>query len=75
VNARFTRTTRRIAPPPPDRNPPPPTALDAWRKDPIAWIETFLINPETDQPFELLPCAEKLQPCRRAQWHSQAACR
>jgi hypothetical protein len=31
------------------------TALQRWRRRPIKFIETCLINPETDQPFELLP--------------------
>lgn len=29
--------------------------LDRWKADPVAFIQTVLINPETDQPFELLP--------------------
>ena len=54
MSPRFTSTPRPIRRPPPDRNRPLNT-LDAWRKDPIAWIEFVLINPETGQPFELLP--------------------
>jgi hypothetical protein len=30
------------------------TTLDRWRSDPIAFIETCLFDPETDQPFVLL---------------------
>jgi phage terminase large subunit-like protein len=30
-------------------------SLARWRADPIAFIETVLINPETWRPFELLP--------------------
>ena len=30
-------------------------SLARWRADPIAFIETVLVNPETGQPFELLP--------------------
>jgi hypothetical protein len=30
------------------------TALSRWRRDPVAFIETHLINPETNQPFKLL---------------------
>jgi phage terminase large subunit-like protein len=32
-----------------------PSALAAWRADPIAFIETVLFDPETRQPFRLLP--------------------
>jgi phage terminase large subunit-like protein len=32
-----------------------PSALARWRADPIAFIETVLVNPETGKPFELLP--------------------
>ncbi len=28
--------------------------LEYWRQHPIQWIETFLHDPETDQPFKLL---------------------
>ena len=31
------------------------TSLDYWRSNPIAFIETCLVNPETGVPFELLP--------------------
>lgn len=31
------------------------TALDQWRANPAQFIETTLINPETDAPFVLLP--------------------
>lgn len=30
-------------------------SLDYWRSNPIAFIETCLVNPETGVPFELLP--------------------
>jgi phage terminase large subunit-like protein len=30
-------------------------SLAFWRAHPIAWIEQCLVNPETGQPFELLP--------------------
>jgi phage terminase large subunit-like protein len=30
-------------------------SLARWRADPIAFIERYLINPETGEPFELLP--------------------
>lgn len=29
--------------------------LQRWRRDPGSWIETHLYNPETDEPFGLLP--------------------
>jgi hypothetical protein len=29
--------------------------LDAWRADPIKFIETVLYDPETNKPFVLLP--------------------
>jgi phage terminase large subunit-like protein len=29
--------------------------LSRWRQNPIAFIETVLVNPETGEPFELLP--------------------
>ena len=31
------------------------SALARWRADPVSFIETALINPETGRPFELLP--------------------
>jgi phage terminase large subunit-like protein len=31
------------------------SALAHWRADPIAFVETVLVNPETRRPFELLP--------------------
>jgi phage terminase large subunit-like protein len=31
------------------------SALARWRADPISFVETVLINPETRRPFELLP--------------------
>jgi phage terminase large subunit-like protein len=30
-------------------------SLARWRADPIAFVETVLVNPETGKPFELLP--------------------
>jgi phage terminase large subunit-like protein len=30
-------------------------ALLAWRADPISFVETMLVNPETGRPFDLLP--------------------
>jgi phage terminase large subunit-like protein len=30
-------------------------ALASWRQSPISFIETVLVNPETQRPFELLP--------------------
>jgi hypothetical protein len=30
-------------------------SLANWRKQPIEFIQAVLINPETGQPFELLP--------------------
>ena len=32
-----------------------PSSLACWRSDPISWVETVLVNPETRRPFELLP--------------------
>ena len=29
--------------------------LERWKADPVTFIQTVLINPETDQPFALLP--------------------
>jgi hypothetical protein len=31
------------------------TKLAAWRADPAAFIENVLVNPETGEPFALLP--------------------
>jgi phage terminase large subunit-like protein len=29
--------------------------VERWRKDPVAWVQEVLINPETGAPFELYP--------------------
>jgi hypothetical protein len=36
-----------------------PEPLDRWRRDPIAFIEAVLVDPDTGKPYTLLP-AEKL---------------
>ena len=35
-----------------------PRSLLRWRRNPIVWVERYLIDPETGKPFKLLE-AEK----------------
>jgi hypothetical protein len=41
-------------------------SLSHWRRDPAAFIEMYLFDPETGQPFELLD-PERGSPVRAAQ--------
>ena len=39
-------------------------SLDYWRQHPIEFIETCLIDPETGEPFELLPAEREFLAAR-----------